>query len=351
MAAAILEAHHLVLDRRAVAGTDALDPARIHRRAIEILADHAMGLAGRSGQMTVDLGRDDPVRQEGKRCRRIITRLFGQTRPVDRPAIEPRRRPRLQPPEPEPCLVEPVRETERRRIPDTAGRDPALADMDHAPKERARGEHDTGRAIGLPVFGHDARDPATCHDQIVDPALDHVEAMQVQDLALHGHAVECPVGLGARTSHRRSLAPVEQAELNARRIRHPSHQPVKRIDLAHEMSLAQSADCRVAGHLANSRDLVGDENRARAMTGRRGRGLAAGMAAADHDHIICGFRHGSRLSVPAGELTALLLRNAERVKTHSDIAVNALHRRSTRRNVSHETSPPGIICQCRNPGR
>ena len=44
---ALGEAHHLVLDRRAIARADAGDLARIHRRAVEIGADHRMRRRGR----------------------------------------------------------------------------------------------------------------------------------------------------------------------------------------------------------------------------------------------------------------------------------------------------------------
>ena len=81
-------------------------------------------------------------------------------------------------------------------------------------------------------------------------------------------------------------APVEQAELNAGGIRHPPHQPVHGVDLADEMAFAKPADRRVAGHDADrveaQRDQRGPGAGARGSAGR----LAAGMAAAHHNHII-----------------------------------------------------------------
>ena len=68
-------------------------------------------------------------------------------------------------------------------------------------------------------------------------------------------------------------------------VGHPAHQPVERIDLAHQMALAQAADGRVAGHLADRVAAVGEQKRPRAQArGGRG-GLAAGMAAAHDDDI------------------------------------------------------------------
>ena len=111
-----------------------------------------------------------------------------------------------------------------------------------------------------------------------------------------------PGGLGDRRLHRLrdracgrpgragparpALGAVEQAELDAGRVGDPAHQAVERIDLAHQMALAEPADRRIARHLADGRGLVGDQRGARAHARGRGSRLAAGMAAADHDDVI-----------------------------------------------------------------
>ena len=102
---------------------------------------------------------------------------------------------------------------------------------------------------------------------------------------LHRLAIELAIGLGARTAHRRTLGLVQHAELDAAAINRPRHDAVERIDLAHQMTLAQPADRRVAGHLADLGRIMGDEQRPRPHPGRRRRRLGAGMAAADHDHV------------------------------------------------------------------
>jgi hypothetical protein len=80
--------------------------------------------------------------------------------------------------------------------------------------------------------------------------------------------------------------------LNARGVGHSAHEAVERIDLAHEMALAQAAYGRVAGHRA---DLVGAQRHQRGI-GAEARGcagrLAPGMAASDDDDIKT-LRHSS----------------------------------------------------------
>ena len=64
-----------------------------------------------------------------------------------------------------------------------------------------------------------------------------------------------------------------------------AHQAVERIDLAHQMALAEPADRRIARHRADGREPLRDKRGARAHARGRGGGLAAGVAAADDDHV------------------------------------------------------------------
>ncbi len=77
----------------------------------------------------------------------------------------------------------------------------------------------------------------------------------------------------------------KQPELDAGGVGDAAHEAVERIDLAHQMALAEPADGRVAGHLADGREGVGDEGRSGAHARGRGGRLAPGVAAAHHDHI------------------------------------------------------------------
>ena len=119
-----------------------------------------------------------------------------------------------------------------------------------------------------------------------------VEVRLRRERGLHRLPVELAVGLGARTAHGRTLAAVEHAELDAGRVGDAAHQAVQRIDLAHQMALAEPADRRVAAHLADGRELVGDQRRRHAEPRRGRRSLAAGMPAAHNDHAE--IAHGAR---------------------------------------------------------
>ena len=105
------------------------------------------------------------------------------------------------------------------------------------------------------------------------------------EFRLHGGAIELAVGLRARTAHRRTLAPVQHPELDAAGVGDAAHHAVERIDLAHQMALAEAADRRVARHRADRGRPMGEQHRARAHPRRRRCGLAAGVAAADDDDV------------------------------------------------------------------
>ena len=134
-------------------------------------------------------------------------------------------------------------------------------------------------------------------DQVLDRGFDHVEVRRGADRRLHGLAVELAVGLGAGTLHRRAFAAVQHAELDAGQVGDLAHQAVEGVDLADQMTLAEPANGRIAGHLADGGEAVGDQRRARAHARRSGSSLAAGMAAADHDNVegvgIPRFVHGA----------------------------------------------------------
>src|SRR6202007_2476970 len=95
---------------------------------------------------------------------------------------------------------------------------------------------------------------------------------------------EPPIDLRPRPADGCALRAVEQAELDPGRVGEPAHHPVQGVDLPHEVALAQAADRRVAAHLADGLELVGQQQGARAEAGRRGCLFTARVAAAPNDY-------------------------------------------------------------------
>src|SRR3546814_7482133 len=95
--------------------------------------------------------------------------------------------------------------------------------------------------------------------EIVDALLGDRQAPLGFDGGLHRQPIELPIRLRPWASDGRPLAPVEKAKLDTGGIRHPTHQPIQRVDLADQMALAKTANGGIAGHLANGRKTMGQE--------------------------------------------------------------------------------------------
>ena len=124
------------------------------------------------------------------------------------------------------------------------------------------------------VISRPSAEPEPAHaavrdNEIVGLGLDHFEVRSGPDRGLHRRGIEFAVRLRARAAHGRTFAAVEHAELDAAAVGDPAHQPVERIDLAHQMALAETADGRIAATSRRRWRIVGDQ-----------RGLAPMRAAA-----------------------------------------------------------------------
>ena len=217
-------------------------------------------------------------------------------------AVEPRRRAGLQPPQRKAGALERGRQADRRRLADPARWPVLLAEMDQAAQEGAGGDDDgAGRKLAA-VGQANAGDAAIRERPARPPRLRSTSRLAVAAIArLHRRGIELAIGLGARPAHRRTLASVEHPKLDAAGIGDPAHQPVQRIDLADQVALAEPADRWIAGHRADGREPVRHQRGPRTHARGRGRGLAAGVAAADDDNVE-GCLDDSWLAIMAGLL-------------------------------------------------
>ncbi len=164
--------------------------------------------------------------------------------------------------------------------------------MDQSAQERAGCQHG-GAACDFAAIGEADAPHRPVHDQqIVDFGLQHGEIRRLANRALHRLRVKLAVGLRARTAHRRTLAAVQDPELDAALVGRAAHQAVQRVDFADQMALPEPADRRIAGHRPDGGEPMRHERRPGAHPRSRGRGFAAGVAAADHDDIEGNFAHG-----------------------------------------------------------
>ena len=84
----------LVFDRRAVARADALDAARVHGRAMHVLANEAQRLRRGEGDVAADLRLNDLLGAEAEGRGIGVAGLLFEDLPIDGAAVEARRRAR-----------------------------------------------------------------------------------------------------------------------------------------------------------------------------------------------------------------------------------------------------------------
>jgi hypothetical protein len=157
--------------------------------------------------------------------------------------------------------------------------------MDEPSEESpSRQDHSPGRYF--PTI----QKPHTCdlpflEDQIIDLAFDHCESLGLLDRRLHRNRIEFPISLGSRTSNRRSFASIENSELNSTPIRHPTHQAIKRIDLADEVALAEPPNGWIARHGSDRSETMSHKGDLSPHASRCGCSLAASVSAPHHNDI------------------------------------------------------------------
>ena len=285
MALAVAEAVNLVLDRGAIARAGRRNRAREQRRAVEIGADRVMPCLRGAGDGAKHL-RVHPARGERRHGPGLaVRRLLLEHRPVDGAPVEPRRGSGLEARHGEICPAQLPGEALGGVLADAATLEPLLAAKQHAAEESAGAQHHAGRMEDRAVSQLQPGDSAARQHQRCGLALDQCEiGLRAHD-SLHRRLESHPVGLHARAPHGAALGAVEHPVVDRARVcRAPDH-AVERIDLAHQMALAQPADRRIAAHRADGSEVKAHQRRARTHAGRRAGGLNPGVTAADDEDI------------------------------------------------------------------
>ena len=173
----------------------------------------------------------------------------------------------------------------RRRIAGAAAAVVVEADVDAAAEERADGEHHRARAEFDAGHGDHATHHAVLDDEIGALLLEQREVGLVLERAANERLVQHAIRLHARRAHRRTLAGVQRARLDRRRIGASRHDTAQRVDLLDQVSLADAADGGVAAHLAQRLDALREQQRARTHAGSRQRGFGARVPATHDDYV------------------------------------------------------------------
>src|SRR5688500_500723 len=158
---------------------------------------------------------------------------------------------------------------------------------DHGPRTKAAAlegfDSDRGRA---------ATSARPIEQQARDGSLNRMERLVSFEERAHSAAIHATVALRARGPDRRTLTAIQHPKLKRRDVCRPTHDAAERVDFADDCSLRDSADRRVARHLANALQRAGYEAYRRASASRRDRRLSTGVAGSDDDDLALRFQRG-----------------------------------------------------------
>ncbi|MCY1223852.1 hypothetical protein D9M72_359920 [compost metagenome] len=242
------------------------------------------------------VGMGDPARQllrvllratqEGEHRYRIqVARLLFHHREIDGAAVDAWRRAGLQAALRQIQALQARRQRHRCRVAGAAAGVVVQPDVDLAVQEGAGGQHHRAGAEGDADLRHGADDAVALHYQVVNGLLEQHQVRLVLQPRTDRLAVQHAVRLGARGAYRRALAGVEDAELDAGLVRGGGHGTAHGVHFLDQVPLADAPDGRVAAHLAQRLDVVSQQQRLAAHTGRGECSFSAGMATTDDDDI------------------------------------------------------------------
>ena len=174
--------------------------------------------------------------------------------------------------------------------------------MDQPVEEGTGSEDDGGRSEPNAQLRDHTGDPVAFDADVIHRLLEQGQIGLVLQPLADRRLVEHTVRLGARGAHRRTLRGVENAELNAAFVGGRGHRTTERVDFLDQMPFADAADRRIATHLTQRLDIVRKQQGAHAHARRGQRGLGAGMAAANNNHIeSIGVEHDASCIVATSE--------------------------------------------------
>ncbi len=253
------EPHDFGFDRGAVAWPSRLDLAAEHGSAIEIGADqlvHGRVGVGDPAWELVDL---QAVGEKRKRLGLRIAGLHLRLRVVDGASVEPCGRAGLEPLDAHPQAHQRGAESSGGPLPCTPSFDLGVPSVHDCLQEGTCGQDDRRRFVrGAALYAdsqHTGLHAAAFRPHLRHEVFHRLLAQRHIVLPLHtvfdGLLIGPFVRLRPGTVHRRSLAPIEHAELDPGGVDHLTHRAAQRIDLAYDLTLGHAADGRIAAHLSH----------------------------------------------------------------------------------------------------
>ena len=262
----VRKAVDLVFHAGAVAWAYALNLAGEHGAAVKAAADDfvraLVGVRDPAGHLLRVHGRIAAIAENRHLAfvgctRHAIAGLNRALAEVNGTPIDARWCPRLQAPLRQLQLFQACRQAHGRRIARAATSMVVQAHMDLAIQEGAGGQHH-GLAAELDAHLRDGTDHAVAlHHQVVHRLLEQPQIRLVFQHFADGRFVQNAVSLCPRSAHGGAFGTVQNAELDTTDIGGQRHRTAHGIYFLDQMALADATDGRVARHLTQCLNVVG----------------------------------------------------------------------------------------------
>ena len=166
---------------------------------------------------------------------------------------------------------------------------PGMNGMDAAAQMCAGGEDDSRRFEDKLKARFYAFEAVVLDPQLLDLILKNAQIGAAGQLAQIVIVIVVKVALRAQRADGRAFGGVEPPHHHRRSVGRARLHAAEGGDFAHEGALGGAADGRIARHVGSVIDVLHDHQRFRAHLRGSERRLAAGMAAADDDHVKAAF--------------------------------------------------------------
>ena len=286
MALLVGELDDFILNRRAVARPNAVDFAGIQRRAVEIPADDVVCLRRRPCQIACVGIVQRAVGHKRERRHWLVAGLGRHFVEINRPHVDARGRPRLEPPERKADARQAAAEVRRAHQPLRPARRDALPDDNLTAEIHAARDHRDLAGDMLPRRCRYAGDMPVLDVNRGNFPLPDGQVVLRHQRGTHPVLVLLLVRLCAQGMNRRAFGHIEHSALEERIVDGAPHFAAHCVQFPHKMPLCAAADNGIARHESDAvhiqRQQEGIKPHARPCEG----GFTTRVSAADDYQIL-----------------------------------------------------------------
>src|SRR6185295_15924924 len=222
-------------------------------------------------------------------------------REINGSPVQPGRRTRLQAAPFETHAANTLRQTDGGWFSTTPGCEALLSNVNQTIQKGSRRQYHRARRNAASIEQLDTGDSIAVEKNLGNFSLLDEKIWSVFQRESHNNAVLRLILLCPRRPNGRATPRVQQSKLNSAFIRDQAHDAAECVNLAHQMTLGNSAHCRIARHLRNQIRVHRVQSRTQSHARRLMRRLTTGMTCPDNYDVISFIKHFLFADTKCGE--------------------------------------------------